>query len=133
MDNTDLSAVIAVGDKVTAPTTTGTVDGAIADGADVVMPLRLQLERQESGLLPTLREYSKMYGITRERLDLANADALLLHPGPMNEGVEISPDVAHGTQSLIEEQVRNGVAVRMALLYLLVGTAKKEELKAEIQ
>ena len=103
------------------------------DGADVVMPLRLQLELQESGLLPTLREYSKMYGITRERLDLANADALLLHPGPMNEGVEISPDVAHGTQSLIEEQVRNGVAVRMALLYLLVGTAKKEELKAEIQ
>ena len=102
------------------------------DGADVVMPLRLQLERQESGLLPTLREYSKMYGITRERLDLANTDALVLHPGPMNEGVEISPDVAHGTQSLIEEQVRNGVAVRMALLYLLVGTTKKEEVKAEI-
>jgi len=103
------------------------------DGADVVMPLRLQLERQESGLLPTLREYSKMYGITRERLDLASKDALLLHPGPMNEGVEISPDVAHGSQSLIEEQVRNGVAVRMALLYLLVGATKREETKAEIQ
>ena len=103
------------------------------DGADVVMPLRLQLERQESGLLPTLREYSRMYGITRERLDLASKDALLLHPGPMNEGVEVSPDVAHGSQSLIEEQVRNGVAVRMALLYLLVGTTKKEEVRAESQ
>ena len=95
--------------------------------ADVVMPLRLQLERQEAGLLPTLREYSKMYGITKERLALAKPNALVMHPGPMNEGVEISPDVAHGAQSLIEEQVHNGVAVRMALLYLLMGSRQKPQ------
>ena len=95
--------------------------------ADVVMPLRLQLERQQAGLLPTLREYSKMYGITKERLALAKPSALVLHPGPMNEGVEISPDVAHGAQSLIEEQVHNGVAVRMALLYLLMGSRQKSQ------
>ena len=96
------------------------LDRAI-EGADVVMPLRLQLERQHSGLLPTLREYSKMYGITQERLDRAKPAALLMHPGPMNEGVEISPEVAHGPQSVVEEQVHNGVAVRMALLKLLLN------------
>ncbi len=101
--------------------------------ADVVMPLRLQLERQQAGLLPTLREYSKMYGITKERLALAKPGALVLHPGPMNEGVEISPDVAHGTQSLIEEQVHNGVAVRMALLYLLMGSRQKTQVQGEQQ
>ena len=101
--------------------------------ADVVMPLRLQLERQQAGLLPTLREYSKMYGITKERLALAKPGALVLHPGPMNEGVEISPDVAHGTQSLIEEQVHNGVAVRMALLYLLTGSRQKAQSQGEQQ
>lgn len=95
--------------------------------ADVVMPLRLQLERQEAGLLPTLREYSKMYGITKGRLALAKPNALVMHPGPMNEGVEISPDVAHGAQSLIEEQVHNGVAVRMALLYLMMGSRQKPQ------
>ena len=95
------------------------LDSAI-EGADVVMPLRLQVESQRRGLLPTLREYSKMYGVDRRRLDQAREGALVMHPGPMNEGVEISPDVAHGTQSLIEEQVHNGVAVRMALLYLLI-------------
>jgi len=91
---------------------------AIAD-ADVVMTLRLQAERQQSGLLPSLREYSRLYEITAERVALAKPDALVMHPGPMNEGVEIAPDVAHGVQSRIEEQVTNGVAVRMALLYLL--------------
>ena len=96
------------------------VDRAV-EGADVVMPLRLQLERQHGGFVPTLREYSKMYGITQERLDRAKPEAMLMHPGPMNEGVEISPEVAHGAQSVIEEQVHNGVAVRMALLKLLLN------------
>ncbi|MBI4199062.1 MAG: aspartate carbamoyltransferase catalytic subunit [Chloroflexi bacterium] len=100
----------------------GSVERAL-EGADVVMPLRLQRERQQSGLLPTLREYSKMYGVDERRLARANPGALVLHPGPMNEGIEISPQVAHGAQSLIEEQVKNGVAVRMALLYLLLRPA----------
>lgn len=91
------------------------------EGADVVMALRLQRERQHSGLIPSVREYCKLYALTMERLALAKPGALVMHPGPMNEGVEISPDVAHGVQSVIEEQVTNGVAVRMALLYLLSG------------
>ncbi len=87
------------------------------EGADVVMALRLQLERQLAGHLPTVREYSRMYGITSQRMKLARPHALVMHPGPMNEGVEIDPEVAHGASSVIEEQVTNGVAVRMALLY----------------
>ncbi|HLB29370.1 MAG TPA: aspartate carbamoyltransferase catalytic subunit [Dehalococcoidia bacterium] len=89
--------------------------------ADVVMALRLQKERQEAGLLPSLREYIRLYQIDEERLKLARPGALLMHPGPVNEGVELSPQVAQGAQSVIEEQVTNGVAVRMALLYLLAG------------
>ena len=95
------------------------------EGADVVMALRLQKERQHAGHLPTLREYSRTYGINRQRLDLARPDALVMHPGPMNEGVEIDPDVAHGVQSVIEEQVTNGVAVRMALLYDMAIPARE--------
>ncbi len=95
---------------------------AALDGADAVMVLRLQRERQSAGLLPSLREYTRAWGITEERLARAKPDAPVLHPGPMNEGIEIDPAVAHGPRSVIEEQVRNGVAVRMALLYLLVGT-----------
>ena len=87
------------------------------DGADVVYALRLQRERQQAGHLPSLREYSRSYGISPQRLKLASADVLVMHPGPMNEGVEIDPEVAHGSRSVIEEQVTNGVAVRMALLY----------------
>ena len=87
------------------------------EGADVVMALRLQQERQSAGHLPSLREYSRVYGINSRRLELAKPDALVMHPGPMNEGVEIDPAVAHGVQSVIEEQVTNGVAIRMALLY----------------
>ena len=94
------------------------VERALAD-ADVVMVLRLQQERQQAGLLPSLREYARLYQINEARLRLAKRGALVLHPGPMNEGVEITPAVAHGAQSVIEEQVANGVAVRMALLYLL--------------
>ena len=89
------------------------------DGADVVMALRLQLERQKAGHLPSLREYSRMYGISAERMKLARPGALVMHPGPMNEGVEIDSDVAHGARSVIEEQVTNGVALRMALLHSL--------------
>jgi aspartate carbamoyltransferase catalytic subunit len=102
---------------------TSSVDEALRD-ADVVMALRIQKERMAAGLLPSLREYAARYGLTRERLGLAREGALVLHPGPMNEGVEIAAEVAAGIQSRIEEQVRNGVAVRMALLYLLAGTVR---------
>jgi len=95
------------------------------DGADMVMTLRLQLERQKSGLLPSIREYIQLYQLTEARLARAKPDALVFHPGPVNEGVEISPAVAHGPQSVINEQVANGVAVRMALLYLLSGSQKQ--------
>ena len=100
---------------------TASVDEALRD-ADVVMALRIQRERMAAGLLPSLREYAARYGLTRERLALAKPDALVMHPGPMNEGVEIAPDVAAGSQSVITDQVTNGVAGRMALLYLLAGT-----------
>jgi aspartate carbamoyltransferase catalytic subunit len=93
---------------------------ALAD-ADVIMVLRMQLERQSGGLFPSVREYVKTYGLTEERLARAKPGALVMHPGPMNEGVEIDPRVARGVQSVIETQVTNGVAVRMALLYLLSG------------
>jgi aspartate carbamoyltransferase catalytic subunit len=88
-------------------------------GADAVMALRLQRERQEAGLLPTLREYTRAYGLSEARLALAKPEALVLHPGPMNEGLEIAASVAHGPQSVIEEQVTNGVAVRMAVLEMV--------------
>ncbi len=91
------------------------------EGADVVMLLRMQLERQTGGLFPSLREYVRTYALTEERLARARPGALVMHPGPMNEGVEIDPRVARGAQSVIEAQVTNGVAVRMALLYLLSG------------
>ena len=89
--------------------------------ADVLMALRIQQERQTAGLFPSLREYARLYGLTRERVDRARFGALVMHPGPMNEGVEITPEVAYGPQSVIEDQVSNGIAVRMALLYLLAG------------
>jgi len=83
--------------------------------------LRLQLERMHAGYIPSLREYNRVFGITRERLDRATRDVLILHPGPMNRGVEIDSDVADGPHSVILNQVTNGVAVRMAVLYLLAG------------
>jgi len=94
------------------------------EGADVVNVLRLQLERQAKGLFPSIGEYSCLYGLDADRLRRAKPDALLMHPGPMNRGVEIRGDVADGERSVILEQVRNGVAVRMALLYLLLGGAE---------
>jgi aspartate carbamoyltransferase catalytic subunit len=101
---------------------TASVDEALRD-ADVVMALRIQRERMASGLLPSLREYAARYGLTAARLALARPGALVMHPGPMNEGVEIASDVAAGVQSVITDQVTNGVAIRMALLYLLAGVA----------
>lgn len=106
-------------------TVTSDVDAALRD-AEVVMALRIQRERMASGLLPSLREYAARYGLTRERLRAARPDAIVMHPGPMNEGVEIAPDVADGPQSVVTDQVRNGVAVRMALLYLLAGARRAE-------
>jgi len=89
--------------------------------ADVLNILRLQLERMESGFVPSLREYNRIWGISRARLEKAPQDILILHPGPMNRGVEIDSDVADGPHSVILNQVTNGVAVRMAVLYLLAG------------
>ena len=88
------------------------------EGADAINVLRIQLERAAGGFLPTLREYARVFGLNRQRLSLAKPGAVVLHPGPMNRGVEISQDVAYDEQSMIQEEVRNGVAIRMALLYL---------------
>ncbi len=89
------------------------------EGADVVMGLRIQRERQQAGLFPSVAEYAKEFGLSEDIMSLARPDALVMHPGPMNRGVEISSSVADSGQSAITEQVTNGVAVRMALLYLI--------------
>ncbi len=94
---------------------------AAIEWADVLNVLRLQLERMNAGFVPTLREYNRVFGVTRERVERAPRDLLILHPGPMNRGVEIDSDVADGPHSVILNQVTNGVAVRMAVLYLLAG------------
>ena len=96
------------------------VEEAVAD-ADVVMALRIQKERQRDPLIPSLREYAKFFGISARTLAGAKPDALVMHPGPINRGVEMDPAIADGAQSVILEQVTNGVAVRMALLYLIMG------------
>ena len=101
------------------------LDRAI-EGADVVMALRLQAERQEGGFLPSLREYVRRWQLTDRRLGMAKPGALVMHPGPMNEGIEISSSIAHGGASVIEEQVTGGVAIRMALLYLVVAGGNGE-------
>ncbi|PNU19075.1 aspartate carbamoyltransferase [Geothermobacter hydrogeniphilus] len=102
------------------------INDAIRD-ADVVMMLRIQLERQGKTLLPSLREFSRFYGLNQDNLKLARPDALVMHPGPMNRGVEIASSVADGPQNVILDQVENGVAVRMALLYLVAGGEATEE------
>ena len=101
--------------------------------ADVLNVLRLQLERMEEGYVPSLREYNRIWGVTARKLELAPQDLLILHPGPMNRGVEIDSDVADGSHSVILNQVTNGVAVRMAVLYLLAGgqPGSAEAAKAE--
>jgi aspartate carbamoyltransferase catalytic subunit len=99
---------------------TDVMDDAIAE-ADVIMMLRIQKERQGNPLIPSEREYAKRYGLTLQRLKKAKPDAIIMHPGPMNRGVEIAPDVADGPHAVILDQVTNGVALRMALLFLLSG------------
>jgi aspartate carbamoyltransferase catalytic subunit len=96
---------------------------AAIEWAEALNVLRLQLERMQAGYIPSLREYNRVFGVTRERLERAPRDLLILHPGPMNRGVEIDSDVADGPHSVILDQVTNGVAVRMAVLYLLAGGA----------
>jgi len=99
-------------------------------GADIVMMLRIQTERQEMSLFPSLREYANYYCLNREKLRYAKDDVIVMHPGPVNRGVEISSDVADGPFSVILDQVTNGVAVRMALLYLLAGSEVRNEQSA---
>lgn len=91
------------------------------EGVDAVMTLRIQLERQKGGLFPSMREYAMRYGLTAERLEKTAPHAIVMHPGPVNRGIELAPDVADGKRSLILDQVANGVAVRMACLYLVGG------------
>jgi aspartate carbamoyltransferase catalytic subunit len=105
---------------------TSNVDEAIRD-ADVIMLLRIQLERMEGAYFPSLREYFTVFGMTEQRLELARPDVMIMHPGPMNRGVEIASEVADGPYSVILDQVANGVAVRMAVLYLLAGGADDAE------
>ena len=105
---------------------TSVIQDAVRD-ADVIMLLRIQLERMEGAYFPSLREYFNVFGMTEKRLRAAKPDVMIMHPGPMNRGVEISSEVADGPYSVILEQVSNGVAVRMAVLYLLAGGAEHEE------
>ncbi|MCX7711041.1 MAG: aspartate carbamoyltransferase catalytic subunit [Clostridia bacterium] len=112
------STLLPPGIEKTGVKVFNTIQEAMID-ADVVMALRIQLERQKKGLFPTTREYSRFFGLDEKRLKLAKEDALVMHPGPVNRGLELSTYVMDGDQSVINEQVMNGVAVRMALLYLL--------------
>ena len=100
---------------------------AALKGADVVNVLRLQKERQSAGLLPSLEEYNRFWGLTRKRVDLLKPDAIIMHPGPMNRGVEIMPDVYDMERCVVDEQVTNGVAVRMALLFMMLGGKVSDE------
>jgi aspartate carbamoyltransferase catalytic subunit len=105
---------------------TSSIEAAVT-GADVIMLLRIQLERMEGAYFPSLREYFNVFGMSEARMKLAKSDVMIMHPGPMNRGVEIASEVADGPYSVILEQVANGVAVRMAVLYLLAGGAEHEE------
>ena len=104
---------------------TSAIDEAVAD-ADVIMLLRIQLERMEGAFFPSLREYANVFGMTEARVRRAKPDVIVMHPGPMNRGVEIASEVADGPYSVILDQVANGVAVRMAVLYLLAGGVEHE-------
>ena len=118
--------LIPAGMREFGVTPTPYVDEAIT-GADVIMLLRIQLERMEGAYFPSLREYFNVFGMTENRLRLARPDVMIMHPGPMNRGVEIASEVADGPYSVILDQVANGVAVRMAVLYLLAGGVDHEE------
>lgn len=115
--------MIPPGIKQLGCTVYNNLDDAV-DDADCIMMLRIQRERQGKTLIPSLRDYSRFFGLNPERLKRAKKDAIVLHPGPMNRGVEIASAVADGKQSVILDQVENGVAVRMALLYLVAGGEK---------
>ncbi|MCP4681487.1 MAG: aspartate carbamoyltransferase catalytic subunit, partial [Desulfobacterales bacterium] len=112
--------MIPMGIEAMGASVTNDVVEAIKD-KDVIMMLRIQKERQSSFLFPSEREYAKVYGLSKEKLKHAKQDVLIMHPGPLNRGVEISPDVADGPFSVILDQVTNGVAIRMALFILLAG------------
>ncbi|AMY07487.1 Aspartate carbamoyltransferase [Luteitalea pratensis] len=116
--------LVPIGIEALGATACRTIEEAL-DGADVVMMLRIQLERMQNNFFPSLREYFLLFGLTAERMALARPDAIVMHPGPMNRGVEIASDVADGPQAVILEQVANGVAVRMAVLYLLGGGSEE--------
>lgn len=119
------STLLPPGIEKTGVKVCGTPQEALR-GADVVMGLRIQLERQKKGLFPTIREYARFFGLDEDRLKLAKKDALIMHPGPVNRGVELTSQVMDCDRSVINEQVTNGVAVRMALLYLLTRRAQNE-------
>jgi aspartate carbamoyltransferase catalytic subunit len=114
------ATLVPVGLARCGVTTTTSIDQALA-GADVVMMLRIQHERMHGHFFPSVREYFSLFGLTRARLERAKPDVIVMHPGPMNRGIEIDSEVADGPGSVILEQVANGVAVRMAVLYLLAG------------
>ncbi len=118
--------LIPLGLREMGVTTTSSVEAAV-EGADVVMMLRIQLERMEGGFFPSLREYFTVFGMTEARLKRAQPDVIVMHPGPINRGVEISSEVADGPYSVILDQVANGVAARMAVLYLLAGGGAQDE------
>lgn len=121
------STLLPVGLEKTGVKVFNTIQEALID-ADIIMGLRMQLERQKTGLFPTIREYSRFFGLDDKRLLLAKKDALILHPGPVNRGFEFMSSVIDGEQSVIDEQVTNGVAVRMALLYLLTRRRGNENI-----
>ncbi len=118
--------MIPTGIETLGVSVTRHVEEAIHD-ADVIMMLRMQKERQQRFLFSTEREYARVYGLTKKRMELAGKDVLIMHPGPINRGVEIAPEVADGPYSIILDQVTNGVAVRMALLYLVAGGARNAD------
>lgn len=117
--------LVPVGIDRQGVTVTTSIDDAVKD-ADVIMMLRIQHERMQGAFFPSLREYFNTFGMTRERVSRARPDVIIMHPGPMNRGVEIASDVADGPYSVILEQVANGVAVRMAVLYLLAGAPEAD-------
>jgi aspartate carbamoyltransferase catalytic subunit len=118
--------MIPKGIEALGASVTYNINDAIS-GADVIMMLRIQKERQKSFLFPSEREYSRFYGLSADKLKNAKEDVLIMHPGPLNRGVEIAPDVADGPHSIILEQVTNGVAIRMALFYLLSGGVRNAD------
>ncbi len=117
------STLMPVDIEKTGAKLAATIEEAV-ENADVVIALRIQLERQKKGLFPTVREYCKFFGLNKDKLDLAKQDALLLHPGPVNRGIELTSEIIDGSQSVINEQVKSGVAVRMAVLYHLIGGSR---------